>query len=98
MPSKIEVINEPEVEEPLEVSLEKVIDAMPDNSAGPSRFTKKEVTYEEFQKVLDETPLFMRETPKDGETNDVLEALRSLVFEGEGDGGSHSINLQLTAC
>jgi len=32
----------------------------------------------------------MRETPKggEGEENEVLEALRSLVFEGEGDGRS----------
>ena len=65
-------------------SLDKVIEAMP--TAGPSRKARKEVTYEDFQKVLDSTPLFMRESPKDGEDNDVLGALRSLVFEGEGDG------------
>ncbi|WWD16651.1 hypothetical protein CI109_101081 [Kwoniella shandongensis] len=45
----------------------------------------KDVTVEDFQKVLDSTPLFMRETPKDGEENPILDALRSLVFEGEGD-------------
>lgn len=56
--------------------------------AGPSRASKKDVTYEDFQKVLDSTPLFMRETPEGSEDNPVLEALRSLVFEGDGDGGS----------
>jgi hypothetical protein len=30
----------------------------------------------------------MRETPTDGEDNEVLEALKSLIFEGEGDGAS----------
>lgn len=53
---------------------------------GPSRASKKEVTYDDFQKVLDSTPLFMRETPDGAEENPVLDALRSLVFEGEGDG------------
>ncbi len=44
----------------------------------------------EFEKVLDTTPLFMRQTPsgQEGEENEVLEALRSLIFEGEGDGES----------
>jgi hypothetical protein len=56
---------------------------------GPSRpQPRKEVTYDDFQKVLDSTPLFMRETPDGFEDNPVLDALRSLVFEGEGDGES----------
>ncbi|KLT40762.1 hypothetical protein CC85DRAFT_248837 [Cutaneotrichosporon oleaginosum] len=46
---------------------------------------REPVTYDEFQKVLDTTPLFMRETPKDTGGDYVLEALKSLVFEGEGD-------------
>lgn len=63
-------------------------DKMSKPTAGPSRKPKKEVTMAEFEKVLDSTPLFMRETPKngEGEENEVLEALRSLIFEGEGDG------------
>ncbi|OCF39601.1 TPR repeat protein [Kwoniella heveanensis CBS 569] len=72
--------------------LDKLISAYPSSSTvppasgvGPSAPGKKEVTYEDFQRVLDSTPLFMRETPKEGETSDVLEALRTLVFEGEGD-------------
>ena len=52
------------------------------------RQPKKEVTYEEFQKMIDSTPLFMRETPKEsGEDNYVLEALKSMMFDGDGDGG-----------
>ncbi|WVR03942.1 hypothetical protein IAU60_000941 [Kwoniella sp. DSM 27419] len=71
--------------------LDQLISAYPTASgAGPASGVgpaapKKEVTFEDFQKVLDSTPLFMRETPKDGETNDVLEALKTLVFEGDGD-------------
>lgn len=57
----------------------------PESGVGPAA-PKKEVTVEDFEKLLDSTPLFMRETPKDGDDNPVLEALRSLVFEGEGDG------------
>jgi hypothetical protein len=78
-----------------EMSDDKALDSMFDAmmaAAGPSQGKKKEVTYAEFQAMLDSTPLFMRETPKDGaaegEGNDVLEALKSLVFEGEGDGES----------
>ncbi|ORX36324.1 hypothetical protein BD324DRAFT_580799 [Kockovaella imperatae] len=53
-------------------------------AAGPSK-TKKEVTFEEFQKILDSTPLFMKETPADDDDNPVLQGLRSLVLDGEGD-------------
>lgn len=56
------------------------------SGSGPANPEKKQWTYDEFQKVLDETPLFMRETPKDTKDNYVLEALKSLVFEGDGDG------------
>lgn len=56
------------------------------STPGPSVPKRKEVTMEDFQKVLDSTPLFMRETPDGTEDNPVLDALRSLVFEGEGDG------------
>jgi hypothetical protein len=55
-------------------------------SAGPSAAPRKEITMAEFQSVLDSTPLFMRETPDGSEENPVLDALRSLVFDGEGDG------------
>lgn len=73
--------------------LDQLIAAMPkstippESGVGPAA-PKKEVTVEDFEKLLDSTPLFMRETPKDGDDNPVLEALRSLVFEGEGDGES----------
>ncbi|WVQ94540.1 hypothetical protein IAU59_001619 [Kwoniella sp. CBS 9459] len=91
MPSIAE-INEPEVADTKHDDLlDKLISSYPSSSTvppasgvGPSA-PKKEVTYEDFQRVLDSTPLFMRETPKEGETSDVLEALRTLVFEGEGD-------------
>ena len=56
--------------------------------AGPET-KSREVTVEDFQKVLDSTPLFMSATPENvesEESNYVMEALRSLVFEGEGDG------------
>lgn len=70
-----------------DASLDKVLDKMAKASseAGPSK--KKEVTYAEFQAMLDSTPLFMRETPEDDEDNEVLQALKTLVFDGEGDGG-----------
>jgi hypothetical protein len=42
---------------------------------------------QDFQDVLDSTPLFMREAPETSEDNEVLQALQSLMFEGEGDGG-----------
>ncbi|OXH21002.1 TPR repeat protein [Cryptococcus neoformans] len=70
--------------------LDQLIASMPkstvpaESGVGPAA-PKKEVTVEDFEKLLDSTPLFMRETPKDGDDNPVLEALRSLVFEGEGD-------------
>ncbi|WVQ78772.1 hypothetical protein IAT38_000863 [Cryptococcus sp. DSM 104549] len=70
--------------------LDQLIAAMPRSTEpaasgiGPSA-PKKEVTYEDFQKVLDSTPLFMRETPDAADENPLLEALRSLVFEGEGE-------------
>jgi len=55
--------------------------------AGPSRPQKQDVTYDDFQSMLDNTPLFMKATPQEGVEDDgVLEALRSLVFEGDGDG------------
>ncbi|ODN80704.1 hypothetical protein L202_02870 [Cryptococcus amylolentus CBS 6039] len=49
--------------------------------------SQKEVTYEDFQKVLDSTPLFMRETPEEGPDGNhpILDALKTLVFDGEGD-------------
>jgi hypothetical protein len=67
-------------------ALDAIINAH--SAAGPSRPQKQDVTYDQFQSMLDSTPLFMRETPKEGAEDDgVLEALRSLVFEGDGDGG-----------
>ena len=64
--------------------MDHLIDTFP--AAGPSRQPKKEVTYADFAAMIDSTPLFMREPPKDGETNDVIEGLRALLHEGEGDG------------
>lgn len=72
-----------------DVSIDKILAAMPSSAAGPSRKPQKDVTVADFEKILDTTPLFMRETPANGEDNEVLEALRSLVFEGEGDGELH---------
>lgn len=69
-----------------DASIDKVLDAMAKVRTGPDGKPREPVTYDQFQKVLDTTPLFMRETPKDTEGDYVLEALKSLVFEGEGDG------------
>lgn len=66
--------------------IDSLVDAFGASRAGPSTGSKKEVTYADFQKMLDETPLFMRSTPEGMEDNEVLQGLRSLVFEGEGDG------------
>jgi hypothetical protein len=79
-----------------DAQLDHMLDAMlvRPSTAGPSE-KKKEVTYADFQAMLDSTPLFMSEAPKDGgEGNEVLEALRSLVFEGEGDGESAQTGCQ----
>lgn len=65
--------------------LDGLVDAFA--AAGPS--SKKEVTYADFEKMLNETPLFMRSSPEGMEDNEVLQGLRSLVFEGEGDGKSY---------
>lgn len=68
-------------------SVDDVLNAMAAVRAGPNAKDRKPVGLEEFQAVLDSTPLFMKETPEEsGEENYVLDALKSLVFEGEGDG------------
>lgn len=72
-----------------DTSIDQVLDAMT-RARGPDGQPREPVTYDEFQKVLDTTPLFMRETPKETGGDYVLEALKSLVFEGEGDGESHA--------
>ncbi|RXK41372.1 hypothetical protein M231_01277 [Tremella mesenterica] len=46
---------------------------------------KKETTWKDFEAMLESTPLFMNHTPVEGEENEVLEALRTLKFEGNGD-------------
>lgn len=66
-------------------SLDAVIDAHA-AVAGPSRKQPKDVTYEQFQAMLDSTPLFMRETPTGEDETGILDALKTLVFDGEGDG------------
>lgn len=66
-------------------TLDAIIDAHA--AAGPSRKPQKDVTYDQFQAMLDSTPLFMRETPTTGQDDTgVLDALKTLVFDGEGDG------------
>ena len=57
-----------------------------EGSTGPAK--KKENTWEDFEAMIESTPLFMTRTPEEGEDNEVLEALRTLKFEGDGDGGS----------
>jgi hypothetical protein len=66
--------------------IDSLVDAFGASNAGPSTASKKEVTYADFEKMLNETPLFMQSTPEGMEDNEVLQGLRSLVFEGEGDG------------
>jgi hypothetical protein len=74
--------------------LESLVDMFA--AAGPSTTApKKEVTYADFQKMLDETPLFMRDAPEDGSDNPVLEGLRSLIFEGEGDGELGGLHIDM---
>lgn len=69
-------------------SIDKILGAMTSARAasGPAAKERKPVTYDEFQKVLDSTPLFMKETPVGMEDDYVLEALKTLVFDGDGDG------------
>jgi hypothetical protein len=64
--------------------LDSLVDAFA--MAGPSTGKKREVTYADFEKMLNETPLFMQSSPEGMEDNEVLQGLRSLVFDGEGDG------------
>lgn len=64
--------------------IDKVLDAMASRPQGPT--PKEPMTMKDFQKVLDSTPLFMRETPKGEEDNEVMDALQSLIFDGDGDG------------
>ena len=64
--------------------LDRILDAMP--VAGPSTAPKKEVTYDDFQRMLESTPLFMRETPAEDGDDPVLEGLKSLMMDGDGDG------------
>ncbi|KAL1409510.1 HSP70/90 co-chaperone [Vanrija albida] len=67
-------------------SIDKILGAMTSaRSSGPAVKDRKPVTYEEFQAVLDSTPLFMKETPVGMEDDYVLEALKTLVFDGDGD-------------
>ncbi|WVO18037.1 hypothetical protein L204_105735 [Cryptococcus depauperatus] len=73
-----------------DVLLDQIVASMPKSTASPTSGIgpvahKKEVTVEDFEKLLESTPLFMKEAPKEDDDNPVLEALRSLVFEGEGD-------------
>lgn len=72
----------------MDESLDKVMEAFAASRAGPDAPKREPVGYEEFQKIVDSTPLFMRETPSDADVEGdyVLEALKSLVFDGEGDG------------
>lgn len=66
--------------------VDSMVDAFAAAPAGPSSKSKKEVTYADFEKMLNETPLFMRSSPEGMEDNEVLQGLRSLIFDGEGDG------------
>jgi hypothetical protein len=69
-----------------EQEIDSLVDAFSASGSGAGPSTKKEVTYADFEKMLSETPLFMQSTPEGMEDNEVLQGLRSLVFEGEGDG------------
>ena len=64
--------------------MDSLVDAFAAAPAGPS--SKKEVTYADFEKMLNETPLFMQSSPEGMDDNEVLQGLRSLIFDGEGDG------------
>lgn len=66
-------------------ALDKIIDAHA-AQPGPSRKPRGDVGYAEFEKMINSTPLFMQETPDSSNDDPVLEALKTLVFEGDGDG------------
>lgn len=70
----------------MEDPLDKLIESH-QAKAGPSRNPRGDVTYADFEKMINSTPLFMQETPTGSdEENPVLEALKTLVFDGDGDG------------
>lgn len=46
----------------------------------------QEIDYDAKFKELQSHPLFMRELPDDSEDNEQLEALKSLIYDGEPDG------------
>lgn len=52
-------------------------------SVGPA---PREIDYEAALRELESHPLFMRELPDDPSSNEKLEALQSLIFDGEPDG------------
>jgi hypothetical protein len=51
--------------------------------AGPN---PRVLDFEEKQRELDATPLFMRSLPDDGSSNVELDALQSLIFDEEPNG------------
>ena len=46
----------------------------------------KEIDYEAAFRDIESHPLFMRDLPDDPGSNDQLEALKSLIYDGEPDG------------
>ncbi len=55
------------------------------SAVGPA--PRKQQTMADIDELLRTSPLFMRELPEDGgASNDTLEALKTLVFDGTGDG------------
>lgn len=68
----------------------------PAPKVGPEPRQKK--TMADMDKIFDESPLFMRKAPEGGEDNDALEALKTLIFEGDGDEVATNLKNQGTEC
>lgn len=55
-------------------------------SVGPA--PRKQKTMADLEDLFENSPLFMRKAPEPGVENEALDALKSLVFDGTGDGKS----------
>jgi hypothetical protein len=53
---------------------------------GPLRPGPQQKDSNEIAKAIDSTPLFMTQLPTDGQDNDTLAAIQSLIYDGPPEG------------
>ncbi len=69
---------------------EEEVPTVEEATAVPGPAPRKKTTMADLDDIFDKSPIFMRKAPEAGEENPAFDALRSLVFEGTGDGKSRS--------